>query len=109
MPDYSVTNLFFIVICCRISQPPHDFALRIFEEVWHSFKIINFRVIIPYFNTLNSFTSALHGVQNSNTESFDLYTWYPFLSNGKCGNVSRDDVINKWLEENSKGFLKITK
>jgi len=102
-------SLFLIVICSGVSQLPHDFALRIFEDLWHSFKIIDVTLVIPYFNKPNSFTSALHGVQNSSTESFDLYTWYPFISSGKCGNVSMDDVIDKWLFENSKGFLKITK
>jgi len=34
--------------------------------------------------------------------------WYPFLSSGKCGNVSRVDVIDKWLVEISKGLLKNT-
>ena len=102
----SSKSLFLIVICSRVSHQPRDFALRIFEDLWHRFKIIDVTIVIPYFNTPNSFTSALHGVQNSSIESFDLYTWYPFLSSGTCGNVSRVDVIDKWLVGNSKGFLR---
>jgi len=101
-------SLFLIVICSRASQPPHDFALRIFEDLWHSFKIIDVTLVISYFNTAKTYTSVLPGVQNSWTESFDLYTWYPFLASGRCGNVSRVDVIDKWLVENSQGFLKST-
>jgi hypothetical protein len=91
-----------------VSQPPHDFALRIFENLWHHFKIIDVTLVIPYFNTANSFTTALPGVQNSGTESFNLYTWYPFSARGRCGNVSRVDVIDKWQVQNGKGFLKNT-
>jgi len=74
----------------------------------HSFKIIDVIIVIPYFITASSFTSALLAVQNSSTESFDLYKWYPFLVSGRCGNVSRVDVIDKCLVENSKGFIKNT-
>jgi hypothetical protein len=90
------------------SQPPHDFALRIYEDLWHNFKIIDATLLIPYSNTTEIYTSALPGVQDSSTESFDLYTWYPLLASGRCGNVSRVDVIDKWLVDNSKGFLKYT-
>ena len=101
-------SLFLIVICSRASQPPHDFALRIFEDLWHSFKIIDVTLVIPYFNTAKTYTNALHSVQVSSTKLFELYTWYPFLASGRCGNVSRVDVIDKWLVENSQGFLKNT-
>jgi hypothetical protein len=101
-------SLFLIVICYRVSQPPHDFALRIFEDLWHSFKITDVTLVIPNLNTAKTYTSAFPGVHNSSTESFDLYTWYPFLAGGRCGNISRVDVIDKWLAENSKGFLKNT-
>ena len=88
-------SLLLIIFYSRVSQPPHDFALRIFEELWHSFKIINVKLVIPYFNKANSFTSPLHGAQGSSAETFELYMWFPFLSSGKCGNVSRVDVIDK--------------
>jgi len=101
-------SLFLIVICSRVSQPPHDFALRIFEDLWHSFMINDVTFVILYLNIANSFTSILPAVHNYSSESFGLYTWYPFLSSGKCGNVSRVDVIDKWLVENSKGSLKYT-
>jgi hypothetical protein len=101
-------SLFLIVVCFKVSQPPHDFALRIFEDLWHSFKIIDVTLVIPYFNTANSFTSALRGVQISCTQSFELYTLYPFVASGWCAKASRVDVIDKWLVENSKGFLKNT-
>jgi hypothetical protein len=32
-------SLFRIVICSKVSQPPHDFPFRIFQDLWHSFKI----------------------------------------------------------------------
>ena len=54
------------------------------------------------------YTSALHGVQVSSIEAVELCTWSPFLASGSCGNVNRVDVIDKWLVENSKGFLKNT-
>jgi len=101
-------SLFLIVICSRASQPPHDFALRILEDLWHSFKIIDVTLVIPYFNTAKNYTSALRSVQVSSTKLFELYTWYPILVSGRCGNVSRVDVIDKWLVENSQGFLKST-
>jgi len=101
-------SLFLIVICFEVSQPPRDFALRIFEDLWHSFKIIDVTLVIPYFNTAKTYTSVLPGVQNASRESFDLYTWYPFLASGRCGNVSRVEVIDKWMVENSQGFLKNT-
>jgi hypothetical protein len=101
-------SLFLIVICSKVSLPPHDFVLRIFENVWHSFKIIDVTIVIPYFNTAKNYTSALPSVQVSSTELFELYTWYPFLGSGRCGDVSRVDVVDKWLVENSKGFLKNT-
>ena len=101
-------SLFLIVICSRVSQPPHDFVLRIFENLWHSFKIIDVTLVIPYFNTAKNYTSALRSVQVSSTKLFELYTWYPILVSGRCGNVSRVDVIDKWLVENSQGFLKST-
>jgi hypothetical protein len=104
----SIKFLFLIVICSKLSQPPHDFALRIFEDLWHSFKIIDVTLVIPYFNTANSFTSASSGVQITSTESSDLYTWYPFVARGRCAKASRVDVIDKLLVENSKGFLKNT-
>ena len=101
-------SLFLIVIRSRISQPHHDFALKIFDDLWHSFKIIDVTLAIPYFNTDKTYTSALPGVQVSSNEAIDLYTWYPFLANERCGKVSRVDVIDKWQVENSKGFLKNT-
>jgi hypothetical protein len=33
-------TLFIIIIYSMVSQPNHDFALRIFENIWHSLKII---------------------------------------------------------------------
>jgi hypothetical protein len=99
-------SLLLIVICSRASQPPHDFALWIFEDLWHNFKIIDVTLVISYFNTAKNYTSALRSVQVSSTKLFELYTWYPFLVSGRCGNVSRVDVIDKWMVENSQGFLK---
>ena len=104
----SKKSLFLIVICSTVYQSPHDFALRISEDLWHGFKVIDVTRVILYFITVNSYTSALPAVQNSSTESFELYRWYPFLASGRCGNVSRVDVIDKWLVENSKEFLKKT-
>jgi hypothetical protein len=101
-------SLFLIVFCFEVSQPPRDFVLRIFENLWYSFKIIDVTLVIPYFNTPKTYTSALPSVQVSSTELFELYTWYPFLASGRCGNVSRVDVIDKWMVENSQGFLKNT-
>jgi len=101
-------SLFLIVICSRISQPPHDFVLKIFDDLWHSFKIIDVTIVIPYFNTDKTYTNALPSVHVSSNEAIDLYTWYPFLANERCGKVSRVDVIDKWHVENSKGFLKNT-
>jgi hypothetical protein len=54
------------------------------------------------------YTSVLPNVKVSSTESFELQPWYPFLSSGKCGNVSKVDVIDKWLVEDSKGLQKNT-
>ena len=101
-------SLFLIVICSRISQPPHDFASKIFEDLWHRFKIIDVTLLIPYFNTNKPYNSALPGVQVSSNETIDLYTWYPFSASERCGKVSRIDVIDKWPVQNSKGFLKNT-
>jgi hypothetical protein len=84
----SIKFLFLIVICSKLSQPPHDFALRIFEDLWHSFKIIDVTLVIPYVNTANSFTGALSLVQITSTESFELYTWYPFVASGMWYKVS---------------------
>jgi len=69
--------------------------LRIFDDLCHSFKIIDVTFVVPYFNKVNSFTSALPGVQCSSAEAFELYTWFPFLASGRCFKVSRVDVIDK--------------
>ena len=61
-----------MLICSRVSQSPHDFALRIFEDLWHSFKIIDVTLVIPYSNTAETYTSALPGAHNSSAESFEL-------------------------------------
>jgi hypothetical protein len=104
--DGLISNI--TVFRSKISQSPHDFAFRVSEDLWHSFKITDVTLVIPYCSTAETYTSASTGVQNSSTESFELSTWYPFLASGRCGNVSRVDVIDKWLVENSKEFLKIT-
>jgi hypothetical protein len=81
--------------------------LRIFEDLWHSFKVIDVTLVIPYSNTAETYTSALPSVQVSSTEAVELYTLYPFLASGKCGNVSSVDVFDKWLVENCRGFQKL--
>jgi hypothetical protein len=68
------------VFLSKVTQSPRDFALRIFEDLWHCFKIIDVTLVIPYSNRAETYTSALPGVQNSTTQSFELYTWYPFLA-----------------------------
>ena len=101
-------SLFLIVICSRVSHPPHNFAVRIFEDLWHSYKIIDVTLVIPYFNTARTYNSAVPGVQEFSADALDLYTWYPFLASGRCGNVSSVDVIDKWPVGSSEGFLKNT-
>jgi hypothetical protein len=88
-------SLFLIVICSRISRPTHDFAFKIFEDLWHRFKIIDVTLLVPYFNTDKHYTSALPGVQVSSNETIDLLTWHPFLRSERWDKVSRIDVIDK--------------
>jgi hypothetical protein len=71
----SKKSLFLIVICPRESQPAHDFALRLFEDLWHSFKIIEVKLVIPYFNRANPYTSALPSVQVTRTELFEPWKY----------------------------------
>jgi hypothetical protein len=66
---FSNKSLFLIVICSRLSQSLDDLALRIFEDLWHSFKISDVTIVIPYFKTAETYTSAIPGVQNSSNES----------------------------------------
>jgi hypothetical protein len=80
-------SLFLTDICSRVSQPPHDFALRVFEDLWHSFKIIDVTLVIPYSSTAETYTSALRSVQVSSTEAVELYTLNPLLASATCGNV----------------------
>jgi hypothetical protein len=77
---HSNKSLFLIDICSRVSQPPHDFALRISEDLWHSFKITDVTLVIPYSSTAETYTSVLPSVQVSSTEAAELYTWYPIFS-----------------------------
>jgi hypothetical protein len=82
--------------------------MKIFEIMWHNYKIIDVLVVIPYFNVAETYMSDVPGVQESNTKAFELYTWYPFSARGNCGDVGSVDVIDKWMVENSAGFLKDT-
>ena len=91
----SSKSLFLIVICSRVSRSPHDFALKIFEDLWHRFKITDVTLVIPNFNIHKPYASALPAGQVPNNETIDLLTWYPFLANERCGKVSRIDVIDK--------------
>jgi len=68
-------SLFLIVICPRESQPAHDFALRLSEDLWHSFKIIEVKLVIPYFNRTKTYTSALPSVQVTRTELFEPWKY----------------------------------
>jgi hypothetical protein len=102
----SNNSLFLTVICSNVFQPPHDFALTIFEDLWYSFKIIDVTLVIPYSKKAETYLSAIPSVHVSSNVAAKLYTWYPSLARGRCVNVSRVDVIDKWLVENTKGFLK---
>jgi DNA polymerase III delta subunit len=77
---FSNKSLFFTDIWSWVFQQTHDFTLRIFEDLWHSFKISDVTIVIPYFKTAKTYTSALPAVQNFSIEAVELYTWYPFLA-----------------------------
>jgi hypothetical protein len=80
-------SLFLTDICSRVSQPHHDFTLRVFEDLWHSFKIIDVTLVIPYSRAAKTYTSALRSCQVSSTEAVELYTMNSLLASGSCGNV----------------------
>jgi hypothetical protein len=65
-------SLFLTVICSKVSQPPHDFALKILEDFWHSLKITDVTLVIPYFNTAKMYTIALPSVQVSISEHLNF-------------------------------------
>jgi hypothetical protein len=97
--------LFLIVVCSRVSQPPKQLALRIFKEMWHSYKITNVLLVIPHFNATKTYMSRSLVDQKANTEAFDLYTWYPYSLEGNCADVNSINLIDKWLVKNTGEFL----
>ena len=48
-------SFFRIVICYKVSQSTHNFALWMFEDLWHSFNIIDVKLVILYFSTAKTY------------------------------------------------------
>jgi hypothetical protein len=56
---FSNKSLFLIVISSRVSETNHEFSVRILEDLWHTFKIIDVTLVIPYINATEKYTRAL--------------------------------------------------
>ena len=52
-------SFILIVICSRVSEANHEFSVRIFENLWNTFTIIDVTLVIPYINATEKYTRAL--------------------------------------------------
>jgi hypothetical protein len=87
-----------------VSEPPKRLALSIFKDMWHSYKITNVLLLIPYFNVAQTHTSPSPDDQKTGTKTFDLYTWSLYSSEGNCFYVNRVNIIDKWSVHNANLF-----
>jgi len=93
---------FLVVVTERSNEPAHLLAAHICSILWQVARIVNVVVLIPNhfaYRPLN----AVRTTKTTETDSFNLYTWFPFKS-GRCGEVQEVILIDEWVIEHNGGF-----
>jgi hypothetical protein len=91
----------FLVVVGEHLADVEGVALRIMQELWTFYRILNVLVLISQTRNTQSATD----IHDTKTPIFDLYTWFPYQSEEKCGDVEQVSLIDSWIVEDEGHFL----
>jgi hypothetical protein len=94
----------FLIVVNEHHTDVEGVALKIMNELWQFYRVLNVLVLISRTGNAHSTTDARNG--DVNTSVFDLYTWFPYQSKGKCANVEEAVLIDSWIAQDRGRFLK---
>jgi hypothetical protein len=93
---------FLVVVAENLTEEVGQVTLKIMKELWEVHRVLNVVVLIPETKHMAP-VMAIHD-RNNMTSTFDLYTWFPYQSEVKCGNVDDVVLIDRWVVEGEGHF-----
>jgi hypothetical protein len=88
---------FIIVASTHVNVPLQQLTLKIFEEMWKYYSIMNVLLVISV--TDDTIKDRLISHENTPQTELLLYTWFPYASQTQCDKLHNTVLIDRWTSK----------
>lgn len=99
--SWNLRARFIFVAEIHVNVPLQQIAIKILEEMWKYYSIMNILLVISvtHFKANDTMKGRLTSHENSSQTDILLYTWFPYTSQGHCDKVHSAVLIDRWTSK----------